>query len=250
MAWWSPRCSARVIAAISAWPILGCDDTDIDLRERHLLGPPLSHTDGTWLATDPAGAAVAAREHVEASAGAILVHFDIDAIDSADLPLANYPPPGHIRVSAGEARAQVSSTQRPSAFQSAGGSHLVPISATLPAPDPGEARLAYSRGSGALAYDAVASGPAGGWPAHRSVYVASPSAFRCAWCAGPCPIRAGADAGGQCRDDRARRSQRIGSSFPGRPIASPGRWAGQHQHRDRAAECHPVRGAILVLAGG
>jgi arginase len=28
--------------------------------------------------------------HVEASAGAIMVHFDV-AVDSADLPLANYP---------------------------------------------------------------------------------------------------------------------------------------------------------------
>jgi arginase len=71
--------------------ILGYDDTDIDPRERHLLGPPLSHTDGTQVAADPIGAAVAARRHVEASAGAILVHFDVDAIDSADLPLANYP---------------------------------------------------------------------------------------------------------------------------------------------------------------
>jgi len=34
---------------------------------------------------------VAARQHVEAAAGAVVVHFDVDAIDSADLPLANYP---------------------------------------------------------------------------------------------------------------------------------------------------------------
>jgi arginase len=71
--------------------ILGYDDTDIDPRERHLLGPPLSHTDGTRLTADPIGAAVTARQHVEASADAILVHFDVDTIDSADLPLANYP---------------------------------------------------------------------------------------------------------------------------------------------------------------
>ena len=35
----------------------------------------------------------------------------------------------------------MSSTRRPSAFQSAGGSHLVPSSATLPAPDPSEVPL-------------------------------------------------------------------------------------------------------------
>jgi arginase len=56
-----------------------------------LLGLPLSHADGTRVAADPAGAAVATRVHVEASASAIVVHFDVDALDSADLPLANYP---------------------------------------------------------------------------------------------------------------------------------------------------------------
>jgi Arginase family len=71
--------------------ILGYDDGDIDPRERHLLGPPLSHADGRQVAADPAGAAATARAHVEASAGAIVVHFDVDAVDSADLPLANYP---------------------------------------------------------------------------------------------------------------------------------------------------------------
>jgi arginase len=71
--------------------ILGYDDTDINPRERHLLGRPLSHADGKHVAADPVGAAVAARRHVEASATAIMVHFDVDAFDSAGLPLANYP---------------------------------------------------------------------------------------------------------------------------------------------------------------
>ena len=71
--------------------ILGYDDSDIDPRERHLLSPPLSHADGKRVAADPVGAAAAARAHVEASAGAIVVHFDVDAVDSADLPLANFP---------------------------------------------------------------------------------------------------------------------------------------------------------------
>ena len=47
--------------------LLGYDDTDIDPRERHLLSAPLSHTDGSRLAADPVGVAVAARQHVEAS---------------------------------------------------------------------------------------------------------------------------------------------------------------------------------------
>jgi arginase len=71
--------------------ILGYDDSDIDARERHLLNAPVSHIDGKQVAADPVGAAAAARAHVEASAGAIMVHFDVDVVDSADLPLANYP---------------------------------------------------------------------------------------------------------------------------------------------------------------
>jgi arginase len=71
--------------------ILGYDDTDIDPAERHLLDLPLSHADSRQVAADPAGAAAAARRHVEAAADAIVVHFDVDAVDSADLPLANYP---------------------------------------------------------------------------------------------------------------------------------------------------------------
>ena len=56
------------------------------------------------------------------------------------------PLPGNFRVFAGEARAQVSSTKRPSARQSAGGSQLVPNSAALPAPDPGR-RGSRTRGA-------------------------------------------------------------------------------------------------------
>ena len=71
--------------------LLGYDDADIDPRERHLLGPPVSHADGPQVAADPLGAAAAAHAQVEASADAIVVHFDVDAVDSAHLPLANYP---------------------------------------------------------------------------------------------------------------------------------------------------------------
>jgi arginase family enzyme len=71
-------------------PVLVGGDCSIT-AERHLLNLPLSHADDKKVAADPAGAAAAARQHVEASADAIVVHFDVDVIDSADLPLANYP---------------------------------------------------------------------------------------------------------------------------------------------------------------
>ncbi len=69
----------------------GYDDAGIGPRERYLPGPPLSHADGKHVAADPLGAAAAARAHAEASAGAIVVRFDVDAVNSAGLPLANYP---------------------------------------------------------------------------------------------------------------------------------------------------------------
>ena len=53
---------------------------------RHSATPTVS----TWPPIR-SGAAAAARAHVEASADAIVVHFDVDAVDSAGLPLANYP---------------------------------------------------------------------------------------------------------------------------------------------------------------
>lgn len=41
--------------------------------------------------TEPEKAAAEALGALESNADKILVHFDVDAIDSTDLPLANYP---------------------------------------------------------------------------------------------------------------------------------------------------------------
>jgi arginase len=47
--------------------------------------------EGPDLAADPAGVAKGALAAVNAGAGPLLVHFDVDVIDSGDLPLANFP---------------------------------------------------------------------------------------------------------------------------------------------------------------
>jgi hypothetical protein len=69
--------------------ILGDDDADIHPQERSLLDLPLAHFDSQQLHADPIGVATAALRHM--SGEPPLVHFDVDAVDSADLPLANYP---------------------------------------------------------------------------------------------------------------------------------------------------------------
>jgi len=73
--------------------LFGFDDAD-DLGEQQQaalarLAPP------AWPAARirgaPREAAAAALAELEARAGTILVHFDVDAVDSGDLPLANFP---------------------------------------------------------------------------------------------------------------------------------------------------------------
>jgi len=62
-------------------------------RSRALLRrhPGLFHRGGTELARDPRSGATAARMHVERPEQRVAVHFDVDAIDSGDLPLADFP---------------------------------------------------------------------------------------------------------------------------------------------------------------
>ena len=82
---------AGTVPMLSPWrlAILGYDDSDIDPREgTYLACLSATPTASKW-PPDPVGAAAAARQHVEASADAIAVHFDVDAVDSADLSLCS-----------------------------------------------------------------------------------------------------------------------------------------------------------------
>jgi arginase len=76
--------------------LFGFDDPD-DLGEAQqaLLA---RHGPTAWpasrireVAGGPRAAAVAARGDLEARAGTVVVHFDVDVVDSGDLPLANFP---------------------------------------------------------------------------------------------------------------------------------------------------------------
>jgi arginase len=76
--------------------LFGFDDPD-DLGEAQqaLLA---RHAPAAWpaarvrqVAGGPRAAAAAALAELEARAGTVLVHFDIDVVDTGDLPLANFP---------------------------------------------------------------------------------------------------------------------------------------------------------------
>jgi arginase len=72
--------------------LFGVDETDPESFREHVLR---QHPDLRWypdhlVRQDPAGSARSALDGLRPGAGLIL-HFDVDAVDSGDLPLANYP---------------------------------------------------------------------------------------------------------------------------------------------------------------
>jgi arginase len=71
--------------------MLGCDPREqTDAGRRFLAARGVSATEGPAVAADPAGtarAALAALGHGDP----VVVHFDVDVIDSGDLPLGNFP---------------------------------------------------------------------------------------------------------------------------------------------------------------
>jgi arginase len=62
-----------------------------DAGRAFLTGAGASLTEGPAFAADPAGVARRAIERAAAAGGPVIVHFDVDTVDSADLPLANFP---------------------------------------------------------------------------------------------------------------------------------------------------------------
>lgn len=72
--------------------IVGSDPRETDAAGRRFLaGAGVSFTEAPDLAADPAGAARRALAAIGADGGPVLVHFDVDLIDSGDLPLGNFP---------------------------------------------------------------------------------------------------------------------------------------------------------------
>jgi arginase len=71
--------------------MLGCDPREQnDTGRAFLAGHGVSYIEGPELAADPESAARRALAALGRS-GPIVVHFDVDVIDSGDLPLGNFP---------------------------------------------------------------------------------------------------------------------------------------------------------------
>lgn len=73
--------------------LLGFDETDPDSFDNSVFSqrPRLRHFADHVLRADPSGVARQAVTAISAAAGSVIVHFDVDAVDSGDLPLGNFP---------------------------------------------------------------------------------------------------------------------------------------------------------------
>lgn len=81
----------KPMLAGSRLAMLGCDPREqTDPGRAFLDSKGVSHTEGPQLAADPESTA---REALTALGGTapFVVHFDVDVVDSGDLPLGNYP---------------------------------------------------------------------------------------------------------------------------------------------------------------
>jgi arginase len=72
--------------------MLGYDETDPESYQRSVFDarPDLAHYPDHAVRADPVGCARRALAAVQ-DASRLIVHFDVDAVDSGDLPLANFP---------------------------------------------------------------------------------------------------------------------------------------------------------------
>ena len=81
-----PLLAARRLA------LVGCDPREIDESGRRFLADRgVSFQEAPALRADPVAAAERALAAVTDAGGPILVHFGVDAVDSGDLPLGNFP---------------------------------------------------------------------------------------------------------------------------------------------------------------
>jgi arginase len=72
--------------------LVGADPRETDEAGRHFLaGLGVSFQEAPALAADPEAVAKHALDVVTARSGPLVVHFDVDVVDSGDLPLGNFP---------------------------------------------------------------------------------------------------------------------------------------------------------------
>jgi arginase len=73
--------------------LIGFDETDQETFKADVLQgrPDLVRFPDHEVRADPTGCAMAALTALQEHTSSLVVHFDVDAVDSRDLPLANYP---------------------------------------------------------------------------------------------------------------------------------------------------------------
>jgi arginase len=72
--------------------IVGSDPRETDDAGRRLLAERgVSFQEAPELIKDPAGAGARALSAIGTASGPVVIHFDVDLIDSGDLPLGNFP---------------------------------------------------------------------------------------------------------------------------------------------------------------
>lgn len=75
-----------------ALALVGSDPRETNAASRRFLAETgVSFQEGPALVADPAGTAQRALAAVARADGPVVVHFDVDTVDSGDLPLGNYP---------------------------------------------------------------------------------------------------------------------------------------------------------------
>jgi arginase len=72
--------------------IVGADPRETDDAGRRFLAKADVHlAEAPEFISDPAAVAATAMSRVAAASGPVVVHFDVDVVDSGDLPLGNFP---------------------------------------------------------------------------------------------------------------------------------------------------------------
>ena len=72
--------------------MLGCDPREVTATRRQFLAEAgISYAEAAEFSADPEGAARRALVALARSSSPVIVHFDVDVVDSGDLPLGNFP---------------------------------------------------------------------------------------------------------------------------------------------------------------
>jgi arginase len=72
--------------------LVGCDPRESTAEQKQFLADAgVSQSDNAELSGDPEGTAARALAALAGNAAPLVVHFDVDVVDSGDLPLGNFP---------------------------------------------------------------------------------------------------------------------------------------------------------------